>query len=318
MDPQIRILHETTSEAIMDAGYCLDDMRGSNTATYLGICHYPAENAQREEGSNTVTYKHAYAHQVSYSLDFRGPIMSADTACASSFSAFTEATHQIKAGVVQQAVVSGVGINLNPFIAMQFRNLQMISLDGRCKCLDESANGYCRSEAVISIFMQKRKDAKRVYATVLNARTNTDGYKTEGITFPKAETQERLMKETYSQIGLNPNDIKYMEGHITGTQAGDPVECQALTNAMCSDRTEPLLLGALKSNMGHSEGASGVCGITKACLAFQRGELPPNLFYKTPNPKIEGLVSGKLKPVTEAMKFDEDVIGLNSFGFGEF
>lgn len=178
------------------------------------------------------------------------------------------------------------------------------------------ADGYCRSEAVVAIVIQKESLAKRVYATILNARTNNDGYKPEGITFPSMAAQRRLMKETYAEAGVNPIEIQYMEAHMTGTPAGDPVESQAIVEALCEGRSEPLLIGCLKSNMGHTEGASGMCAISKACLVLQRKQIPPNLHLKTPNPNIEGLRTGKLKPVLEKMNWDGDVIGVNSFGFG--
>lgn len=155
-----------------------------------------------------------------------------------------------------------------------------------------------------------------MYAEILNARTNNDGFKPEGITFPSMTAQKRLMKETYAEAGVNPVDIQYMEAHMTGTPAGDPVESQAMVEALCEGRSEPLLVGCLKSNMGHTEGASGMCAISKACLVLQRKQIPPNLHLKNANPNIEGLKKGILKPVLEKMDWDGEVIGVNSFGFG--
>lgn len=223
----------------------------------------------------------------------------------------------------------------------------------------------------MSVFLQKRSVAKRIYATVLNTRTNNDGFKTEGITFPSYERQLALMMETYSEVGIDPTKLSYMEAHMTGTPAGDPVESAAIVAVCCPEeeievdddpdepgsdevlgdegtekvatssdvptveeggardgkkgakkvvkrmkRKEPLLMGCLKSNMGHTEGASGLCAITKACLALQRKELPPNLHLVNPNPNIEGLAKGYLKPVLQRIPFDGDLIGVNSFGFG--
>ena len=152
---------------------------------------------------------------------------------------------------------------------------------------------------------------------VLNTKTNTDGYKDVGITFPSADSMLRLMTATFDEVGIDPVNIKYIEGHVTGTQAGDPVECEAITKVFCPDyRPEPLLIGCMKSNMGHSEGSSGVCSVSKSALIFQRKMIPPNINFVTPNPNIEGLINGKLKPVLEPTPFNEDTIALNSFGFG--
>ena len=166
------------------------------------------------------------------------------------------------------------------------------------------------------MLLQKKCDAKRVYATVLNARTNNDGFKPEGITFPSMSAQKQLMKETYAEAGVDPHQIEYMEAHMTGTPAGDPVESQAIVEALCVGREKPLLMGCLKSNMGHTEGASGMCAISKACLVFQKRKIPPNLHLKTPNPNIDGLAKGILKPVLSVTDFHGDMIGVNSFGFG--
>lgn len=113
------------------------------------------------------------------------------------------------------------------------------------------ADGYCRSEAVVAILLQKKSAARRIYATVLNTRTNNDGYKPEGITFPSMSAQRILMKETYAEAGVNPLDVKYMEAHMTGTPAGDPVESQAIVEALCVNRKEPLLMGCLKSELSY-------------------------------------------------------------------
>ena len=183
--------------------------------------------------------------------------------------------------------------------------------------LPGSADGYGRSEAVVSILLQRESNAKRVYAHILNVQTNTDGFKAEGITYPSIESQHRLMKSTQELTGIPPTRMKYIEAHMTGTPAGDVVESESIRRTFCNEeRQEPLLLGCLKSNLGHTEGASGTCAISKVCLALEHRELPPNLNFKNPNLNIEGLKSGALKPVTERMPFHENVVGVSSFGFG--
>lgn len=155
-----------------------------------------------------------------------------------------------------------------------------------------------------------------MYATVLNTKTNTDGYKQEGITYPSIDSQYRLMTSTMRETGIDPLSIKYVEAHMTGTPAGDVVESESIRRSFCEGRSEPLLMGCLKSNLGHTEGASGTCALSKVCLAFENYELPPNLNFNTPNPNIDGLRTGILKPVTERMPFKENVVAVSSFGFG--
>ena len=316
MDPQIRIFHETTYEAFADSGNDPASFRGSNTGVYIGWCYSDTDSALKEDEAKIISYLQLASTRVSMAFGLKGVSLGVDTACASSFTAFHQALCAIRSGVCDSALVGGWAIHLRPSLAVCFHQLMMISTDGRSKCMDAGADGYCRSEAIVSVLLQRRSAAKRVYATVLNARTNTDGFKIEGITFPSIALQTKLMEETYSEAGVDPKDVDYVEAHMTGTAAGDPVESAAIAAVMCKDRNDGLFVGCLKSNMGHSEGASGLCAITKSCLAFQRRMLPPNIHFKVPNETIDSLKSGQLKPVLEKMRYDGSLIGLNCFGFG--
>ena len=176
---------------------------------------------------------------------------------------------------------------------------------------------YFRSETVASIVLQRKSVSKRIYAIVINTKSNSDGYKVEGITFPGQESMVRLMRETYQEVNLDPKDTKYIEGHVTGTQAGDPIECGAIETVFCpNDRTDPVLIGCLKSNAGHAEGASGVLALVKVCLIMQKGSIPANINLNDPNPNIVGILNGKLKPVTTVTPFNQGNISINSAGFG--
>lgn len=316
LDPQIRIVHETTCEAIMDAGIDPEELRGSNTGIYVGCCDYDTESAHKENDSNPTAFPQHLFGRISHAFDFHGPICMTDTACASSFTAMNEAVRAVRAGVCDQAIVNGISIHVSPFVSLSYHVNQMTAQAGKSKSLDASADGYVRAETVVSVLIQRRSKAKRIYATVVNTKTNIDGYKLEGLTYPRMSAQRDLMIAAYREAGIDPTKLTYMEAHLTGTPAGDPVESQAIMEATCQGRTKPLLVGAMKSNMGHSEGASGLAAVTKACLAFQHDELPPNIHYKSPNPAIEGLKTGVLKPVIKRTPFYDDLIGLNSFGIG--
>lgn len=185
-----------------------------------------------------------------------------------------------------------------------------------CKAFDESGNGYVRSDGCVVTFIQKARDSRRIYATILNVRTNTDGAKDQGITFPNGQMQNRLIRETYEEIGLDPRDVVYVEAHGTGTKVGDPQEVNSICDFFCKDRKTPLLIGSVKSNMGHSEPASGVCSIAKILIAMESGILPANLHYKSPNPDLYGIMDGRMKVVDRNMEWNGGIIGLNSFGFG--
>lgn len=255
---------------------------------------------------------------ISRFFQLKGPYAHFDTACASGASALNEAYHALKKGLCDQAIVTGANSLFQPIYFYEMLDLKMISKDGKSKCMDASANGYARGEAVVAIFLQKKKHAKRIYATILNCKSNTDGWKPEGVTFPGQSSQSDLLRKTYSEIGLNPLDFKYIEAHTTGTAAGDPVELNAIYDVLCVNRPtdDPLLVGCLKSSIGHTEGTSGLCALVKSLLVLQNRKIPPNLHMKSPNLNIKGLQDGRMKPVTDVTEFIDDIIPINCFGFG--
>lgn len=243
--------------------------------------------------------------------------MTTDTACSSSMYAMQQAFEDMRLGRCDSAIVGGCNLILNPTMFLQYKRLGLLSPDGMCKAFDESGNGYVRAEGCVVIFLQMAKNARRVYASVLNVRTNTDGYKENGISYPNGAMQLRLIRETYADIGLNPSNVVYVEAHGTGTKAGDPEEVNSITDFFCGgDRKTPLLIGSVKSNMGHAEPASGICSIAKMLIAMEAAVIPGNLHYKSPNPDLYGIVDGRLKVVDRNTPWDGGIIGLSSFGFG--
>ncbi|CAO1363317.1 unnamed protein product [Diamesa hyperborea] len=322
MDPQLRMLLEATYEAIIDAGVNPQDIRGSRTGVYIGVSNSETEQYWCRDPDMVNGYgltgcaRAMFANRISFTFDFKGPSYAIDTACSSSLFAMAQAFEDMKTGRCDAAIVAGAGIILKPTMSLQFKRLNMLSPEGKCKAFDESGNGYVRSDGCVVTFMQKSTDAKRIYSTVLNVRTNTDGFKDQGITFPNGQMQNRLIRETYEEIGLHPNDVAYVEAHGTGTKVGDPQEVNSICDFFCKDRKTPLLIGSVKSNMGHSEPASGVCSIAKILIAMEAGVLPANLHYQNPNPDLYGLMDGRMKVVDRNMEWNGGIVGLNSFGFG--
>ena len=166
------------------------------------------------------------------------------------------------------------------------------------------------------IYLQRAKDAKRIYANVVYSKTNCDGYKLEGITYPSGQMQESLLAHFYDDLQMDPTTVSYVEAHSTGTVVGDPEECKALDNIFCRGRTEPLLVGSVKSNIGHTEASSGVCSITKAIIAFENGKVPPNINFEKIRPTIPSLVEKRMIVCSETTPLNGDTIAINSFGFG--
>ncbi|XP_030748271.1 fatty acid synthase-like [Sitophilus oryzae] len=233
--------------------------------------------------------------------------------------ALEHAYRAIRNGQCENAIVGGASLCLCPAISLQFYRLGVLSMDGKCKVFDKSGNGYARSEAISAIFLQKSKEAKRIYATVLHAKTNCDGFKDSGITFPSRNMQLKLLKEFYEECqSVKPYEISYMEAHGTGTKVGDPEELQAIEEVFLPQRKSPLLIGSVKSNIGHSEPSSGLSSITKVILGYETGYIAPNIHFSSPREGIKSLMDGRFKVVTEKMEFKDDrgLVGISSFGFG--
>ncbi|KAK7080814.1 hypothetical protein SK128_019451 [Halocaridina rubra] len=322
MDPQLRILLELTHEAILDAGMRPSELRGRRIGVYIGVSSSESEEVWIADPTNVSGYaltgccRAMFANRISYTFDFKGPSFAIDTACSSSMVALQNAWKAITEGEIEAAIVGGSNLTLKPQNALQFNALNMLASDGKCKSFDASGNGYVRSEAIVVVFLQRVSQARRIYAHVVHARANTDGNKGEGITFPSGAVQRELLQEVYSLSGISPSDVSYVEAHGTGTKVGDPQEVDALADVFCQGRTDPLLLGSVKSNMGHSEPASGLCSIVKVLLAMQNGEIPKNLHFKSPNKEIPALVDGRIKVVSENTPWKGGYAAVNSFGFG--
>lgn len=192
----------------------------------------------------------------------------------------------------------------------------IIAENGVSRPFDQGSTGYTRAEAVSVIFLQKKSDAVRSYADLVYSKTNNDGFKKEGIVFPSGESQYRLMKGFYEDLKMDPSIVNYVEAHSTGTVVGDPQECQGLDEIFCKNRTLPLKVGSVKSNMGHSEAVSGLCSIAKVILALEKKLIAPNLHYNEPRGNVHSLVQGRLEVVTEPRELDGPYVSINSFGFG--
>ncbi|OXB61122.1 hypothetical protein ASZ78_013685 [Callipepla squamata] len=311
MDPQLRLLLEVSYEAILDGGINPTTLRGTDTGVWVGASGSEAAEALSQDPEELLGYsmtgcqRAMLANRISYFYDFTGPSLTIDTACSSSLMALENAYKAIHHGQCSAALVGGVNILLKPNTSVQFMKLGMLSPDGACKAFDVSGNGYCRSEAVVVVLLTKKSMAKRIYATIVNAGSNTDGFKEQGVTFPSGEMQQRLVGSLYRECGIKPGDVEYVEAHGTGTKVGDPQEVNGIVNVFCQCEREPLLIGSTKSNMGHPEPASGLAALAKVILSLEHGLWAPNLHFNDPNPDIPALHDGSLKSILrsdEALK----------------
>ncbi|CAG2118837.1 unnamed protein product, partial [Medioppia subpectinata] len=284
---------------------------------------------------NSITINTMAANRLSYVFDFRGPSMTIDTACSASLSALNVALNDIKLGNIDYAVVAGIHTTLQPLAIQIGQKGGILSPRGQSCPLDESADGFVKAEAVCCVLLQRRQSACRVYASVRSAGINNDGKKTIeyasvrsaginndgkktiGMFCPSSEAQEELMVDTYTKAGIDPLELTYIEAHLTGTKVGDPAEVLAIYRAYCerTGRTQPLPLGTLKSNMGHSEGASGLTSLIKVMIAFENECIPPNLNIKNLKQEIRQYCP-PLLPVTQKLKYKPGLAAVNNFGIG--
>ncbi|GFS78340.1 fatty acid synthase [Nephila pilipes] len=322
LDPQARILLESTYEAIVDAGYDPDELRGKNIGVYIGNCssesdEYFCYDAKKINGYGmTGCCRAMFANRISYTFDFKGPSLVMDTACSSGALALYQAVNAIQNGDIEAAIVGGANLCLRPGTALQFYRLNMLSDEGICKSFDAGGNGYGRSEAIVSVLLQKSDVARRKYASIVHIKTNTDGFKDQGVTYPSAVMQRNLIKEVYEECKLDPLKVSFVEAHGTGTPVGDPIEMSAISEIFCAGRKEPLLVGSVKSNMGHSEPTSGLCSLVKIIISMENELIPPNLHFCKPNPAIPALTNGQVQIVTNPTPWKGGYAALSCFGFG--
>jgi len=246
------------------------------------------------------------ANRLSYYYDLKGPSMTMDTACSSSLLALDRASKDIKAGIIERAIVCGISLCLDHGKNAILVKAQMLSPTGHCHVFDTRADGYCRADGIGCVILERGASG---YALVVGSGTNQDGA-TAGITYPNSDQQLALMSEVLAESGVKPQDVDYHEAHGTGTTAGDNEELAALSRLY----THPLVVGSVKSNMGHSEGASGLMGLAKILLMFEDHQLYPNFdFVESPHEIIQ---SGRFSVLKESKQWEPGLSTISNFGFG--
>ena len=299
MDPQQRLLLEVSWEALENAGVASDDLAGSHTGVFVGIntadysqLHLKARDSQDLNAyfftGNTASVA---AGRLSYLLGLEGPSMAIDTACSSSLVGIHLACQSLRAGECQMALAGGVNLMLSAEGPIILSRMRALAVDGRCKTFDAAADGYGRGEGCALVVLKRLSDAiadnDNILATIRGSAVNHDG-RSSGLTVPNGLAQQRVIRAALANAGVEPNQINYVEVHGTGTALGDPIEVEALADLLgeghSSERS--LMLGSVKTNIGHLEAAAGVAGLIKVVLAMQHQEIPPHLHLKTPNPAV--------------------------------
>ena len=330
MDPQQRLLLEVAWEALEHAGTPPSSLRHSQTGVFVGACvseygylastDLPAVDAW----ANTGGALSIIANRLSYFLDLHGPSITVDTACSSSLVAVHLACQSLRTGDSDLAIAAGVNLLLSPAVFRGFDQAGALSPTGGCHAFDASADGFVRGEgcgvAVLKRLTDALRDGDQVLAVVRGSAVNQDG-RSNGLMAPNPAAQMAVLRAAYANAGVAPREVDYVEAHGTGTLLGDPIEARALGTVLGRGRSEqsPLMIGAIKSNLGHLEAAAGIAGFIKTVLAVQRGRIPQNLHFQTPNPHIP-FDQMRLKVVAEHQEWPSvrrvRRAGVSSFGFG--
>jgi len=307
LDPQQRLLLEVTWEGLENAKINPHSLHNSLTGVFIGIystdyrdvlTHYAGPESI-ESYAATGTACSTASGRLSYILGLKGPNFAIDTACSSSLVAVHQACLSLRQSECDLAIAGGVNVILSPDAMVLECSMQMLSPEGRCKTFDKDADGFMRGEGCGIVILKRLSDAQRdsddIIAVIKGSAINQDGA-SSGLTVPNGPAQEEVIRRALAQAQLNPDDIDYIEAHGTGTPVGDPIEINAIEHVFSTEQTNnqrenPLVIGTVKTNIGHAEAASGIAGLIKTILALQHEMIPAHLHFKELNPALNNLSS---------------------------
>ncbi|SEL45448.1 Acyl transferase domain-containing protein [Xaviernesmea oryzae] len=328
MDPQQRVLLQLAWRALEDANIPAASLRGENVGVYVGASSLDHANLTVEDPAAAGPYfmtgntLSVVSNRISHIFGLSGPSMTVDTACSSSLVALDQAMRALNSGEIDTAIVGGVNILAHPLPFVGFAQARMLSPEGLCRAYDNEGMGYVRAEGGVVFVLRRsdrvRQDRDRSYARIVATGVNSAG-RTNGISLPSREAQAALLGSIYDGHGIDANQVAFVEGHGTGTKVGDPAEVWSIGTVIGAKRRAPVPIGSIKSNIGHTEPASGLFGMLKAMMALENNYLPASLHFDTPNENIdfdELNVRVTANPIELLRGKKARLAGINSFGFG--
>ncbi len=328
LDPQQRLLLEVSWEALENAAIPPSLLKESRTGVFIGIGQNDYAQWQlnrgdfeRLESYDATGNSFCFASgRLSYFLGLQGPCVTIDTACSSSLVAVHQACQSLRLGECNTALAGGVQLILSPEASIILSQMQALSPDGRCKTFDAAADGYGRGEGCGMVILRRLSDAvangDRILAVIRGSAVNHDG-PSSGLTVPNKLAQEAVIQQALTNAKVEPSQVSYVEAHGTGTLLGDPIEIRALASVLCQDRSpqQPLVIGSVKTNMGHLEAAAGIAGLMKVVLQLQQEEIAPHLNFQQANPHINWDELPLVVPTENTPYPNKDAIaGVSSFG----
>ncbi|KAI0396107.1 polyketide synthase [Xylariaceae sp. FL0594] len=326
MDPQQRQLLEVAFECFENAGLTLEEISGSNTGVYVGNFTIDFQTMQARDPDYSSRYiasgeaNTILANRISHVFNLHGPSLALDTACSSSLYCLHTAVRAVQAGDCEGAIVAGVNLIISPEQHLGTSKAGVLSPTSTCHTFDISADGYGRAEAVNAVYIRRLSHAvsngDKIWAVIRGIAVNDNG-RTPGISQPSAVLQEAVIRKAYSEAGVGFDGTDYVECHGTGTAIGDPIEVDAIASCFCPREEGPLWIGSVKTNLGHSEAASGLTSIIKVALAFEKGAIPPTFGVQSLNPKLQ-LETRNMRVVTSLQDWPRKLrrASVNAFGFG--
>jgi acyl transferase domain-containing protein/acyl carrier protein len=332
LDPQQRLLLECVWESFEDAGVPLEQASGGSIGVFVGGFCPDHMLLQAQPSNHHLINAHAaggvmmtvLSNRLSHAFNLRGPSLTLDTACSSSLVALHYACQSLRLRECDMVLAGGVNVMTRPEIPIIMSKGHFLSEHGECHAFDETASGYARGEGAGLLLLKRYDDAVEagdtIHAVVRASGVNQDGH-TDGISLPNSDAQEELIQRVYRDAGVPLSEIDYVEAHGTGTQAGDAAELGALHRSFQAGRSKKLVVGSVKTNVGHLEAAAGVAGLLKVIGVLKHRQVPKNLHFKKPNPKIPFAdycleVAADTKTLPAAGEKPVLYAGINSFGYG--
>jgi myxalamid-type polyketide synthase MxaB len=317
---------EISWETLEHAGIAPSALKGGKTGVFVGQYWddysaqriYSADNREIDRYAQLSALRGLTAGRINHILDSHGPAIQLDTACSSSSLAVHLACQSLRSGESDLALAGGVSLVLAPEHLIGICQMTALSPDGRCKTFDTSADGFGQGEGCGMVALKRLSDARadgdEVLAVVQGSTANHDG-QARTVTTPSGPAQRAMIEEALEDAGLAPHQVDYVETHGTGTPLGDPIEVSAIARVLCEDRTKPLYLGSVKTNVGHLDSAAGIVGLMKVVLSLQNKTIPPHLNFSDANKHIPW-DEYPLKVPTENMPWvgAERFAGISAFG----